>query len=477
MTPRFHAVIGGVFLGFIVLALVVGEVDAQTPATVRPLQHTRFVLPNGLVVLLNEDHSSPTVGAAVWYHVGGKDEPEGRLGYAHLCEHMLFEGSPNVPPGQFLSIMRAAGATSNRGAETSEDRTIYYQTVPSNQLETWLWLESDRMAVPFGAVQASRLDSVKPVLKLERQQMRENIPFGFAEAATISALYGGEHPYRDQGAPIADIEKATFDSMRAFCEPYYIPNNAVLSISGDIDPVKTRAMVERYFGPIKRGTRPPRVNIRATQMSAERRMVLEDPRATAPALRLAWSGAGFAHEDRMALTALAAAMQGDRASGLTKLLVSDRKLATSVAVNHFDLEKGGVFQIEINPVASASLSAIEDVVDSVVNAARTTPPPAQVIRRFESRNTTQTIANLQARKDRADMLAQGEGFAGDPVAYAAQVKRANALTPADVQRAAAKYLTPGRVVLSKVPAGKRDLASKPDRAYENAPQTVPELES
>ncbi|HEY9228156.1 MAG TPA: pitrilysin family protein [Gemmatimonadaceae bacterium] len=478
MTSRFRAIIGAVSLAFIVLALSIGEVDAQAPATVRPLSYTKATLPNGLVALFNEDHSSPVVGVVVWYHIGAKDEARGQTGMAHLCEHMLFEGSPNVPAGQYLGIMRAAGATSARAAETSEDRTLFYQTLPSNQLETWLWLESDRMAAPFAAMDSTRLDVVRGSIRNERLANRENIPFGLADGYVIGALYGGEHPYRDPLGPMDDIERATFSQMRAFCEPYYVPNNAVIAISGDFETAKVRAMVERYFGSIKRGPNPTHPAVRATAMTEPRRLVIEDARARAPMLRFAWSGAGFAHTDRPALNALASVLQGDRTSGLTKTLVFDRRLATAVNVNHFDLEQGGVLQIDITPAPNTPLGAIEDVVDSLVQAVRDATPSEGQLRRFKNANAVRAVSTLQARAVRADTLAQGFKWGGgDPVVYAKQVNAANALTPADVHRVATKYLTPGRVVMSMVPRGKLDLVSKPERKYENVQSIVPKVTS
>lgn len=475
MTSTFRAIVGGVCLLLLALAFSVGEVDAQTPATVRPLAHTRVVLPNGLVALFNEDRSAPMIGAVVWYGIGARDEGPGQLGYAHLCEHMLFEGSPNVPAGQFISIMRASGATSSRMAETSEDRTLYFQAIPNNQLETWLWLESDRMAVPFAAMDSSRLAPIRTVIKLERQQQRENIPFGFANTATLATLYGGDRPYRDPLTSNADIEKATLSGMRQFCEPYYVPNNAVVAISGDFETAKARALVEKYFGSIKPGPMPQRAQMRPTKLDGDRRFVLEDARANVPLLRLAWSGAGFAERDRPALVALAAVLQGDRRSGLVKALVYDQQLATSVNVNHFDVEQGGIFQIEVAPRGSASLGAIEDLIDSLVRIARDAPPDDRVFVRLKRANAVTAISSLQSRVIRADTLAQGEKWANDPVAYAGQVDRMNRLTGDDIHRVAMQYLTPGRVVMSMIPAGKLDLVSKPERGYEKISAVVPEV--
>lgn len=452
--------------------IAVSPLSAQR-SFVRPIAFTRVELPNGLVALLNEDHSAPIVGVGVWYRVGAKDEPSGRTGLAHLCEHMMFEGSPNVPPGQFQATILGGGGVSSRWAETSEDRTFYSETVPSSLLETVLWLESDRMAAPFLRADTTRLAAALGAIRNERQANRENIPFGTSQEVTLTALYGGEHPYRDPLGATADLDRASFADMRDFCAPYYVPNNAIVALSGDFETANVRALIERYFGTIQRGTTPPHPPIRATPMTEERRIVMEDTRARDARLRIAWAGAPFAADDKLALNALASALQGDRSSGLVRALSYDRTLATFVNAAHFDLEQGGVFQIEVVPSGGASLSAIEDVIDSVVQSARSTPPSERQLERFKNANRVTAIVGLQGRVFRADTLAQGESWAGDPVAYAKQVDRASRLTPADVQRAAAKYLTPGRVVLSMVPAGKLELISKPDRKYETVAGNPP----
>ena len=467
MTSRFRAIIGAVCLLFFVLAISVGEVDAQTNPTVRPLSYTRVVLPNGLTVLFNEDHSSPTVGTMVTYEFGANNETDGKLGWSHLCEHLMFLGSQNVKPNEFMSAIRAGGGTSVRWAETSEDRTIYYHTIPSGQLETWMWLESDRMNRPFEFVDSTGFANAKATIKSERQQMRENLQFGFANTFTLNALYG--MTMRDPVASNVDVEKASFSAVRDYCKPYYVPANAVLAISGDFETAQARALVTKYFGSIKAGPKPKRPDIKKAPLTGDLRLVLEDARARAPRLRIAWPGVGFGHPDRPALLALATLLIGDRTSGLTKALTFDRPLATGVGGGHFELQHGGVFEFEVFPRDSTPLGVLEDVVDSVVRAFRTAPLNEVALMRFKRTNARLATTSLQARYMRADTLAMGEVWAGNPVAYAEQVNKANALTHADLLRVWEKYLVPGRVVMSMVPAGKLNLVSKPDRKFENVP--------
>jgi zinc protease len=269
-----------------------------------------------------------------------------------------------------------------------------------------------------------------------------------------------------------DLNRATLSDMRAFCAPYYVPNNAVVALSGDFATAKARAMVTRYFGGIKRGAAVTHPVMRPA-ITGERRAVLEDPSGRAPTLRIAWAGVGFDDPDKGALRALASVLTGGRTSGLTKALSFDRQLAAAVIVAHIDNEKGGVFQIDVAPRGNATLGAIEDVIDSVVRVARETPPTEAQLNRFKRADADTAVMTLQARFARADTLLQGQSWAGDPVAYAKQQNAVLKLTPADVQRAAAKYLTANRVVLSMVPTGKLDLVSKPDHPYENAMKIMP----
>jgi len=266
---------------------------------------------------------------------------------------------------------------------------------------------------------------------------------------------------------VADLYGATADDLKQSCAPYYVPNNAVLSISGDFDAATTRAWITKYFGEIPRGSPAPRATVTRPVLSSEKRLVLEDSRAAQPELHVDWVGASYSSSDRLALNALGSALSLNRFGRLSKLLVYDRRLAAAVTADNYDNEKSGVFEIVVLPRPGASMTTIETLVDSVLAGLTASPITAQELARFNNYNATAAVTGLQSHMMRADTLAHDEMFAGDPVAYAKQVNRARALTPADVQRAAAKYLTPGRVVMSLVPAGKLDLISKPDLPYTN----------
>jgi zinc protease len=436
-------------------------------AAIRPLTYTRVALPNGLVALLNEDHSSPLVVVDVWYHIGSKDDKTQLPGMAHVCEHLMDLGSPNVDQPE-RSFYLSIGGSSPRWATTTEDITHYYVAVPSNQLETVLWAESDRMAAPLSRVDSQRLIGVRNVVTQERQQNVENVPFGIARELTVEALFPAGHPYHATPlAAVSELSAAMTDDIKSSCLPYYVPNNAVVSISGDFDTSVARALIQKYFGSIPRSSMVPHAPVPPVTLPAEKRLVLEDSRANQPRLQFDWPAVGFSHRDRIVLRALASALSLNRFGRLSKLLVYDRELATNVAAEYYDFENAGLFEILVTPRPGASMTTIESLVDSVLAALPDSPMTRHELARFNSYNAVTAVSSLQTRFARADTLAHGEMFARDPVAYAKQANVAQSITPGDVQRVSARYLGTGRVVMSLVPAGKLELISKPNLPYSN----------
>jgi zinc protease len=435
----------------------------------------RFVLPNGLTVMISPDHSAPIVAVTVWYHVGSKNEVPGRTGFAHLFEHVMFQGSEHASKGEHIKIVEDAGGSMN--GSTNNDRTNYFETVPVNYLETVLWLESDRMGYLLSALTQEKLDNQRDVVKNERRFRVDNQPFGRSGEVQSAALFPSTNPYSwPVIGSMSDLSAASLDDVKQFFRTYYAPDNAVLSVCGDVDVARTKALVERYFAPIPRGPGITRPTVAPALLSTESRLVLEDPKATLPRLTVAWGTVGVHSPDRAALEALAALLTQDRTSLLTKLLVYDRELATNVSATAQSFEDEGTFRITVSPRPGVSLTTVEQLVDSVVASVAAAPPSAEEVQRTKSYALVGTTTGLEPVLSRAETLARGQTYFGDPLHYKAELQDAGAITPADIQRVAKQYLVPGRIVLSMVPAGKLNLVSKPSKSFTNT-TTAPEAPS
>jgi zinc protease len=441
-------------------------IGAQQPLTPPRLPVVRTVLPNGLTLLVSEDHSSPLVHVAVWYHVGSKNEKPGRTGFAHLFEHLMFQGSEHLAKGKHIRLIESAGGDMN--GQTTNDRTAYYETLPSNWLETALWLESDRMGFLLPGLDQAKLDNQRDVVKNERRERVDNQPFGSADEVIDAALYPPTNPYSwPVIGSMADLSAASLDDVKAFFRTYYAPDNAVLSITGDVDPARTLALVTTYFGTIPRGPTIERPTVAPVTLAATKRLVLEDRKASVPQLAMVWPTVGDDSPDAPALDALSDVLTLDRTSRLTKLLVYDRQLATSVHANQESNENAGRFEINVRPRPGVALTEVERLVDSVVDAAVATPPADSEVARAKNYAVVGTITGLEAVDRRGETLAEGQTFFGDPLHYLVELQEAQAVTPADVHRVAQHYLTPARIVLSMVPAGKLDAVSRPSEPFTN----------
>jgi zinc protease len=450
-------------------AIMAIRVVAQQSPPVEPprIPVVKTVLPNGLTLLVSEDHSSPIVHVTVWYHVGSKNEKVGRTGFAHLFEHLMFEGSEHVPKGEHIRLIENAGGDMN--GSTTTDRTNYFETLPSNWLETALWLESDRMGFLLPGLTQAKLDNQRDVVKNERRERVDNQPYGSAAEILDAALFPPTNPYSwPVIGSMADLSAASLDDVKQFFRTYYAPENAVLVIAGDVDPAAALAMVTKYFGGIPRGPEITRPTVAPVTLPAPKRLVLEDKKASLPKLAIAWPTVGVDSPDATALDALADVLTLDRTSRLTKLLVYDRQLATSVGASQQSNENAGHFEIDARPRPGVSLTEIERLIDSVVDAAVAAAPSPAEVARAKNYGLVGTITGLESVDSKGETLAEGQTYFGKPEHYLTDLEDEQAVTPDDVHRVAARYLTAGRVVLSMVPAGKLDLVSRPSEPYTNA---------
>jgi zinc protease len=398
--------------------------------------------------------------------VGSKNEERGRTGFAHLFEHVMFQGSAHVAKGEHVKIVEDAGGDMN--GSTTNDRTNYYETLPINYLETALWLESDRMGYLVPALTQAKLDNQREVVKNERRESVDNQPYGSRHEVTSAALYPPSNPYSwPLIGSMTDLSAASSNDVTAFFRRYYAPNNAVIAICGDIDVAATKAMIDRYFGNIPQGPPIDRPVVALATLAAEKRLVLEDEKATEPELAITWPTVGLKSTDKQALEALSRVLTYDRTSRLTKVLVYDRQLATTVTAQQQSLEDEGAFEIDVTPRPGVSMTEIEGVVDSVVSGLRTAPPTAHEVARARRSSLVGTVLRLQSVSAKAELLAGGQTYFGAPAHYRSELAAEWAVTPGDVARVAAQYLGEGRVVLSLVPKGKLQLVSRPDRPYTN----------
>lgn len=443
------------------------KTGAKAPADLK-IAYTRFVLPNGLVVLLHEDHSAPIVALHLQYHVGTRDEVPGKRGLAHMFEHMMFEGSANVAPEEFGRIIAEAGGRKN--GNTSNDLTMYYEQVPSNMLDMVLWLEAERMATLPARLDSARFEIARQAVVNEYTSDFNNpgMPIPQAEAF-LTGLYPDPHPYTTLPYGVmSELASTTVKDLRAFFDKYYAPNNAVLAIAGDFNAADARKKVAQYFGGISRRAAVVTPTIKKVPLTKEVRFVLENKRNTTQ-LWIGWHGAQTNNPDRVALTALSGILTR-RTSALSRALVDDKKLATPLSPGsngHYDLEGSGIFQIVINARANTPMTEIERTVDSVVAAVRENGVSEDELRRWAASYTVFWTTNLQNLLARDSLLVDGEMFQKNPTADLNDIARASRLTPADIKRVARQYLGPGRVVMSVIPAGKLELVSKPDQPYTN----------
>src|ERR1700760_4297034 len=256
------------------LPLALSAADTSTKLKVPEIKYETYSLPNGLQVILSEDHRLPIVGVDLWYHVGPVKERAGRTGFAHLFEHMMFEGSKHVGEKAHFKYLEAAGASDINGT-TDFDRTNYFETLPSNQLELALWLESDRMGFLLDTLDRQKLTNQRDVVRNERRQSVENQPYGLVDEALVQALFPKDHPYHaDVIGSHADVEAARLEDGRQFFKQYYAPNNATLVIAGDIDKAKTKALLEKYFGAIPKGPDVPKVDVTTPPVTTEKRVTV-----------------------------------------------------------------------------------------------------------------------------------------------------------------------------------------------------------
>ncbi|MFT7722687.1 MAG: pitrilysin family protein [Roseateles sp.] len=448
--------------GALSAALPAGAAPPQPPGAVSAeagriaIRHEKFTLPNGFEVILVQDHRLPLVAFNLWVHAGPRNEAPGQTGFAHLFEHLMFAGSRHVPRGEFDRYIDAAGGTDSNGS-TNFDRTNYFFTLPSNQLELGLWLKADMLGWMIDEVDSVALANQQDVVRNERRQSVENRPYGLVEEAMYQALYPEGHPYRAVViGSHADIQSIRLKDVKDFARTYYRPNNATLVLAGDFDPVRAKALVRKYFGTLKAGPKPPEVNVAAPEITRERRLVVTD-RIELSRLNLAWHTPAMFKPGDAELDVAAHVLGGGQASRLYGLLVRDKQLAQSVSVGQGSQSLGSVFDIEVVARPGASLDEIEQRVDAELARLAAEPPTAAELAQARATLETQLLQRLEKVTSLADLVNHYNQMAGDPGFVGQDLARYAALAPADVSAAVARWLQKDRRVVVQARPGEQML--------------------
>jgi zinc protease len=415
-------------------------------------------LDNGLDVIVHEDKDCPIVAVNVWYHVGSKNEKPGRTGFAHLFEHLMFEGSAHYDEGYFRPLQEAGGVLNG---STNADRTNYWEVMPANSVELAMWMESDRMGYLLPALTEAKFETQRRVVLNERRQNYENRPYGLAGMSIVAALYPPDHPYHWLTIGAADdLKAATLDDVRAFFQTYYRPRNASLAIAGDIDAGRALQMASDYFGALDAGDEPPPVEARFDGLSSEIRLILED-RVELPRVYLAWHSPALFAPDDAHLDLVAEVLAGGKTSRLYRSLVYDQRIATEVAASQNSRELGSYFQIVATAAPGRSLTELEQAIRVELDRVLEEGPTEPEIERCRAQAEAHFLHRLQTVGGfggKSDQLNAYNVFLGNPGFFDRDLARYRTSTPADLQRAASTWLGAGRVALSIVPHGRTSLA-------------------
>ena len=412
-----------------------------------------YRLPNGLQVTLSEDHSVPIVAVNLWYHVGSANEREGRTGFAHLFEHMLFQGSEHVGANEHFELIQRAGGTLN--GSTWLDRTNYFETVPSNQLDLALWLEADRMGALLPAMTQQKLDTQRDVVKNERRWSVDNQPYGTWWEKLPALAFPPSHPFHHSLiGSFSDLSAANLSDISGFFETYYTPDNAVLTIAGDFSPADARASVHRFFGPIAAGSgRPPLASTCVpAKFGSWRREEVEDNVVT-PRLYLAFRSPLFGSDGYYAASVCGAILGMRRGSRLHRKLVREHQVASEASAFTFDLSKGSdllVLQATARPGVTAA--SLETAVEAEVDRVRTAGVTPLEVERAVTLIETDYIFAMQSAGERADKLSQFATYFGNPALANTQPARYRAVCAEEVSRFAREFLGPdNRISLLYLP--------------------------
>ena len=437
--------------------VVVGSLAGAAHADAIKVPYTKTTLKNGLTVILSEDHSTPRVFMSIRYRVGSSRETPGRTGFAHLFEHLMFEGSAHVPEGKFDQWLEAAGGENN--AFTAEDETYYFEEVPQNAVDLPLFLDSDRMAFLVDKLKPDFVNGQRDVVKNEMRQSILNRPWGVGELLLPSALWPKGHPYSwPVIGSMDDLTAASIDDVKQFWTKWYAPENAVLTVVGDFDTKDMRAKVEHWYSDVPGRGAVEKPKPAPATLKGEKRLVAEDALAPLPQLTIAWPSVALFDPDDANLDLAASVLSSGAGSRLQKRLVHDMQIAQNVSASQHSLERAGQMTIEIIAQPDVKLGQILTVVDEELKRLVDGGIKPDELMRAKNQIETQTADALDSLSEKAARLSSYEAALGEPDSFERDLARYRAATPQSVVDAVKRHMGKGRVVMSIVPKGRLDLA-------------------
>ena len=427
-------------------------ISLASPAASPEISSSRFRLDNGLEVIVHEDHRIPVIAVDLWVHVGAGDEVKGKTGFAHLFEHMMFQGSKNVPEDKHFDILRQAGASSMNGT-TNFDRTNYFEVVPTNHIETALWLESDRLGLLLDHVNQQSLKTQIEVVRNERRQRYDNVPYGAARFALFEAAYPEGHPYRYLViGKHEDLKGASLADVQGFFRTWYTPSNATLTLAGDIDVARARELVGKWFAGLPTVARPLHHEPPMPALAQTVRKQLEDRFAKLTRVQWSWHAPKRFAADDVDLMTLCDVLGADGWGRLYKLLVVDKQLAHSVSVFQEPMAFSGLFNIAVTLKPGVDVRQVEALMRRELLKVLYSGATEGEVRRSVIDTETGMLFGLDEVLGRAEQLQTYNHYTGDPGYLAKHLEEVRSRTPETLRKAARRWLAKPRVEMVTVPA-------------------------
>ncbi len=421
--------------------------------TAQEVKYEEYDLSNGLHVILHQDNGAPVVTTSVMYHVGGKDRTEGRTGFAHFFEHLLFEGTKNIERGKWFEIVSSNGGQNN--ANTSQDRTYYYEVFPSNNLKLGLWMESERMLHPV--IDQTGVDTQQEVVKEEKRLRYDNSPYGQLLPVLGSSLFK-VHPYKDPNIGyMKDLDAATLEDVIAYNKKYYVPNNAVLIVAGDIDIAETKKLVKDYFEPIPKGADIARNYPKEEPITTEQKTTAYDANIQIPAAGIAYRIPGFKERDAYVLDMISTYLSDGKSSKLYKKMVDEQKQALQVGAFSIPQEDYGMYLVFALPVGETTLDVLTTEMEEEIEKVRSELISEKDYQKLQNKFENQFVNSNSSIQGIANSLARYYMLYGDTDLINKEIEIYRSITREEIKSVAEKHLKPNqRVVIEYLPKDKSD---------------------